>query len=113
MQKDFYDSLLRAINNIGDFDLLNVMSIETNQLNVAVKDYGLSKGVARRIFDNAVNSSFQVKGPMGKGLGLTTDSKGTFIAFAGGTGMFVFVDLLARIALGLLGVIPKEQRLHP
>jgi hypothetical protein len=36
---------------------------------------------------------------MGKGLGLTPDSKGHHIAFAAGTGVLVFVDLVARIIM--------------
>lgn len=42
---------------------------------------------------------YEIKGPMGKGLGLTAESKGKHIAFAAGTGVLVFVDLVARIAL--------------
>ena len=40
---------------------------------------------------------------MGKGLGLTKD--GTYVAFVGGTGILVFVDLIAlmlRVNLGLI-----------
>jgi hypothetical protein len=43
---------------------------------------------------------------MGRGLGLTSDSTGSHYAFSAGTGVFVFIDLVARIALGILGVIP-------
>lgn len=112
LQSDFYKSLILAINHYGDFDKKLLFDIDSNRVVVAVKDYGLEKGVARLVFDNQLNASFRVKGPMGRGLGLNSESKGTYVAFAGGTGMFVFVDLLARIALGLLGVIPKEQRLN-
>lgn len=50
---------------------------------------------------------------MGKGLGLTAESKGKHIAFAAGTGVLVFVDLVARIALQTIDVIPREQCLNP
>jgi hypothetical protein len=36
---------------------------------------------------------------MGKGLGLTHESTGDYYAFAAGTGVLVFIDLVARIAL--------------
>jgi len=43
---------------------------------------------------------------------LTKDSQGKHFAFAAGTGVLVFVDLLARMSLAFLDVIPKDQRLH-
>lgn len=49
---------------------------------------------------------------MGRGLGLTKDSQGKHFAFAAGTGVLVFVDLLARMSLAFLDVIQKDQRLH-
>jgi hypothetical protein len=49
---------------------------------------------------------------MGKGLGLTKESQGVHYAFAAGTGVLVFVDLVARILLGVKKLIPEEQRLH-
>lgn len=58
--------------------------------------------------DEYLKQTFEIKGPMGKGLGLTTSSTGTHMAFAAGTGVFVFIDLVARIALGLLDVLPKD-----
>jgi hypothetical protein len=50
---------------------------------------------------------------MGKGLGLTKNSKGDYFAFSAGTGILVFIDLIAKIALGELGLIPEEDQLHP
>ena len=47
---------------------------------------------------------------MGKGLGLSPDSKGEFVAFSGGTGVFVFVDLVARILLENLNLISDQQK---
>ena len=40
---------------------------------------------------------FLVKGPMGKGLGIK--STGVHVAFAAGTGVLVFLDLVTRIIL--------------
>ena len=47
---------------------------------------------------------------MGKGLGLCPESKGDFVAFAGGTGVFVFVDLVTRILLENLNVITDKDQ---
>lgn len=43
--------------------------------------------------------TYEITGPMGKGLGLTKDSKGKYLAFAAGTGVLVFVDLVAKMLL--------------
>jgi hypothetical protein len=45
---------------------------------------------------------------MGKGLGLTKESQGVHLAFAAGTGVLVFFDLIARILLGVKKLIPEE-----
>jgi len=50
---------------------------------------------------------------MGKGLGLSKDTKGTHVAFAAGTGILVFVDLIAKLALGEMNAIPEEDRMNP
>ena len=49
---------------------------------------------------------------MGKGLGLTKDSKGNHFAFAAGTGVLVFIDLIAKLTLSELDLIPEKDRLH-
>ena len=113
MQKDFYHSLLQAITRRGTFDDLLLKQKETGEVYVGVKEYGLRQGVAKRIFSAQSEQHFRVKGPMGKGLGLTNHSTGTHIAFTGGTGIFVFVDLIARLALGMMGHLPNDQQFSP
>ena len=49
---------------------------------------------------------------MGKGLGLTRESQGVHYAFAAGTGVLVFIDMVARILLGARKLIPDEERLN-
>jgi hypothetical protein len=46
---------------------------------------------------------------MGRGLGLRQDSTGTYYAFSAGTGVLVFIDLVARLVLQHLGAIPKDH----
>lgn len=69
-------------------------------MSLTIKNYNVMKGLATRI-SNPVNSDvpFEIQGPMGKGLGLTHESIGDYYAFAAGTGVLVFIDLIARIAL--------------
>jgi len=50
---------------------------------------------------------------MGKGLGLTAESQGVHMAFGAGTGVLVFVDVVARLILSTLELIPESQRFHP
>ena len=50
---------------------------------------------------------------MGRGLGLSPQTRGTHIAFAAGTGILVFMDLVARISLGMIDAISYEDRVHP
>ena len=57
--------------------------------------------MSRRVF-TCSKDQFLIKGPMGRGLCLTNESKGTHFAFAAGTGVLVYIDLVARIALGQL-----------
>ena len=45
-------------------------------------------------------------GPMGKGL--SVQSEGVHIAFAGGTGVLTFIDLVAHLALENLRLIDAE-----
>jgi hypothetical protein len=49
---------------------------------------------------------FLVKGPMGKGLGV--QNAGVHVAFAAGTGVLVFLDLITRIILHNTGVRLSE-----
>jgi hypothetical protein len=66
---------------------------------MTIKTY--QRGLSKMFFDEKVNDNghFLVKGPVGKGLGITNESKGVHIAFTAGTGILVFMDLVTRIYL--------------
>lgn len=49
---------------------------------------------------------------MGKGLGLSTNSKGNHVAFAAGTGILVFIDLVVRLILSKTKSIEARYRLN-
>ena len=49
---------------------------------------------------------------MGKGLGLYKNSQGVHLAFTAGTGVLVFLDIVARMLLGNLGIIPESECFH-
>ena len=56
--------------------------------------------MSARFFGGAgARDEYRLTGPLGKGLGLTTTSKGVHLAFAAGTGVLVFMDLIAKLIL--------------
>ena len=61
-----------------------------------------------------MEDTYEITGPMGKGLGLTKDSKGSYLAFAAGTGVLVFIDLVAKMILQYLDApfTESEELLH-
>jgi len=62
-----------------------------------IKNYKQPKGLSFRFFEHDFKSNFEVAGPYGKGL--IENKRGSHIAFAAGTGVFTFVDIVAHIAL--------------
>ena len=66
---------------------------------VTCKDYNTIRGVATQLNDQAFDGKdiWYVKGPMG--LGLDVDKDGHNVVFTGGTGILVFLDIVAMIAL--------------
>jgi hypothetical protein len=53
---------------------------------------------------------YEVKGLLGKGLGLKKE--GTHVAFVGGTGVLVFMDLIALILRQNLGLLKEKSFLN-
>ena len=73
---------------------------ETDSIYLTCKDYKTQKGVASQLHAQQLNKAgdvYYVKGPMG--LGLNIDENGHNIVFCGGTGILVFLDLIAKIVL--------------
>jgi len=67
--------------------------------------------MSRKIFedsDSYSKNNYTIQGPMGKGLGLTPNSRGTHIAFIAGTAVCAFIDLVARILLESLNIIDEK-----
>lgn len=73
-----------------------------NRVRLTVKNYGAPNGVATALNNNM---TYEVKGPMGKGL--MVKPEGVHVAFAAGTGVLVFVDLVAMLAMVNLEVAEK------
>jgi len=66
-------------------------------ISLTAKDYKSKTGVATAMHESSKDSKFVIKGPMGKGCNL--ENKGTYVAFAAGTGALVYLDLVARLIL--------------
>lgn len=118
MRKEFYETIIKAIQDQSEPNKNAVKQILTtddkSDLSLTIKNYNVMKGLATRI-SNPLNETFQfeIRGPMGKGLGLTHESVGDHYAFAAGTGILVFIDLVARIALSHMGLVDGLQKLNP
>ena len=54
-----------------------------------------------RFYEDRIPQRLEVSGPFGKGL--QVESEGIHVAFAAGTGVLPFMDLVAQIALFNLG----------
>ena len=50
--------------------------------------------------NHGAREQFEIKGPVGTGLELETS--GTYVVFAAGTGILVFIDLVAHLILRLV-----------
>lgn len=79
--------------------------VSTNQLIFTIKNYERKSGLSYRLHDDEDEHDYEIKGPMGKGLAPSTT--GTHVAFAAGTGALCFVDLVAHVALAVLGLLEK------
>lgn len=64
-------------------------------------------GLSKRIIENHDGSPYQIKGPMGKGLDI--QSTGVHIAYTAGTGVIVFLDLVAHLIRKNLGLVSTTE----
>jgi len=70
-----------------------------------VKNYKKPKGLSHFITEDLKNKEhvYNVQGPMGTGLDM--HRSGRHIAFSGGTGVLVFIDMVAHLILRLLPLV--------
>ena len=64
-------------------------------------------GLSTVIHNAPDETIYQIKGPMGKGLGIKKE--GVHIAFTGGTGTLVFVDLVAHLVRKNLNLLKEHE----
>ena len=85
---DFYDA---KVNNLDEPKIL-VPQEFSNVIPLIIKKYNGQNTLSSFIFDSK-NQNFNIIGPFGTGLEIKESSNGTFVIFAGGTGVLPFVDL--------------------
>ncbi len=78
----------------------------SNILTLTAKNYKQAKGVSMRI-NESTSDNYDIQGPMGKGLGI--EKSGTHIAYTAGTGILVFVDLIAYLIRRNLGLMSEPE----
>ncbi len=73
---------------------------------MTVKNYTKANGLSKRI-NEVPGEIYDIKGPMGKGL--LIKKQGVHIAFTAGTGVLVFLDLVAHLARKAFGEVSPEE----
>ena len=87
--------------------LISLLSMkDQNCMNLCIKNYNTQTGVSEKVHRGSVMQSdmtYELKGPLGKGL--LPKPTGVHIAFAAGTGALCFVDLVAHLIQANLGIL--------
>jgi hypothetical protein len=97
MRPKVYQELLRLLRategseNFGHYLGSLLTTQDENKVYVTIKNYKQPTGLSMRFFSNEPQE-FETKGPMGKPLGI--EPTGTYVVFAGGTGLLPFMDLV-------------------
>lgn len=105
---------MKSDGDISKFDtrLLTEGALAARHICLTIKNYNQDKGFSFRPFDQDSNfGDFEVFGPVGKGLNVNNDA--VCIAYAGGTGVLTFLDLVGAIARYNLGLIAKQRGTLP
>ena len=99
MIESVYNQYLEALKlgKTGQASNLNttLSNLHDQTFCVTIKNYQIPGGLSQRVFQDDPSAVYEVMGPMGKGLDIQPD--GTHIAFTAGTGILVFVDLVAHL----------------
>jgi NAD(P)H-flavin reductase len=70
----------------------NMLSINEGQVPLMMKKYNAGR-LTKNLFSRYVDERLNVSSPMGRGLCLDKIRRGKVVIFAGGTGIFPFLDL--------------------
>ena len=95
MRRSFYEPLVDCLSTGNSRDLISdVLKSQDNDVcSFTVKNYKQPFGVSMKFYEERIDQMFEVSGPFGKGL--QVQSEGVHIAFATGTGVLTFMDLVS------------------
>jgi len=114
MRKPVYDAILAQVKAALEGGKASVdeslfKDKRTSEITFSLKTYKTQRGLATDLFTSK-DSTYSIKGPMGSGLGMKKG--GVHIAFCGGTGLFVYVDLVTHLARKMMGTLsPTENQM--
>lgn len=109
MRKNIYESLLKIgkqpENSAAEIRFIKhaINVYNSNGVCLSIKAYEENTGLSSFIFNNAKNNGkhiFECKGPMGSGLACSQTGK--HVAYSAGTGVLVFLDLVAYLVIRIL-----------
>jgi hypothetical protein len=107
MTSTVYENLLRLAEDPTDTGAAAEISKEIQESShefcyLTIKNYAEARGLSHFVHQDIGSQSqiFEIKGRMGLSLGV--QSQGTHIAFAAGTGILPFIDLVAHLLLVLI-----------
>jgi len=112
MQKDLYSNLIQLTKNPYDTkasrQIQRCISEFDQGVLLTIKNYDLARGLSTQIHEQNPNNQaekylFNIQGPMGRGLDVYP--QGYHVAFAGGTGVLPFIDLVAYLLLRVVSEI--------
>ena len=107
MRRDVYDAYVKALKG-EEVDTSVITDKPDNcDLTLTIKEYNTINGLSKNIAINSNTKCFRVSGPMGKGL--QPASSGLHVAFAAGTGVLVFVDLVAYLVRQQLELKSEDE----
>jgi len=105
MKKDIYEALCHVgANPENCANEVRILKHSINQFNSAgtclsVKSYEGCTGLSKFLFDHCESSKhiYEIKGPMGSGL--ACNQTGRHISYTAGTGILVFLDIVAYLLI--------------
>lgn len=115
MKREVYEEYLRVLKQGLETDAGSKITFNKDYLSefnqrdiiVSIKNYNQPKGLSKAIHEATPDEVFTIQGPLGKGLGI--QPSGVHIAFTAGTGILVFVDLVAHLIRKNLNLLPIEE----
>lgn len=106
LERGVYEGLINGIKSKGKVRVKE-SQIGKGGFQVAVKNYKVVGGLSEVMHRSLIGDEFTVRGIMGKSLGLA--KHGNHVVFVAGTGVLVFLDLVALISKDYIGHLSNSH----